>query len=291
MKRLRDAEEREQRLQRSLLPKAPKTQQQTRPHFDHGWQMTTEAHVAMSKAVLNGFRSPDARIDPQLMEDALNLGVERDAIMQSLNKMLLLKNPSHGKENRQQQEQQQEQQQTQTTTTAQATPKYNVRDGKMTMKGVKALSKAVMSGFRSSTGTIDSQYFDEALREGVSPEEIDEALNTMLQKKFKPLAAAVVDSSSSSSSTQPVSSASASVVDHQSPEVVAVSSAQQQRGSPTPLDLEVIHDIVGEVIKLNNGGGDSSSTAAVVHQPRDDINHISMDSVKGIVHEIVQEFY
>jgi len=245
--------------------------------------------VALSKAVLNGFRSVDAKIDPQLMEDALNLGVERDAIMQALNKMLVKK--TSYKKPQQQQEQQQQQQQKQTQTTRTQTSQYYVHDGKMTMKGVKALSKAVMSGFRSSTGTIDSQYFDEALREGVSPEEIDEALNTMLQKKFKPLAAAVVDSSSSSSSTQPVSSASASVVDHQSPEVVAVSSAQQQRGSPTPLDLEVIHDIVGEVIKLNNGGGDSSSTAAVVHQPRDDINHISMDSVKGIVHEIVQEFY
>jgi len=53
------------------------------------WNMSTQAHVALSKAVMSGFRnSPDHTMDPLLLEEAAKEGVSEELIQQSLDTML-----------------------------------------------------------------------------------------------------------------------------------------------------------------------------------------------------------
>lgn len=225
MKELRQQEEeqeQEEKLQQQEGDKQPYKGYQPSAR----WNMSTQAHIALSKAVMSGFRSPTETIDPQLLEEASSHGVSLEVIRQSLDSMLESRKNIMAKQQREQQQKQPSDDSVavRTTmsensnfappsflrndnssstssstgtvvdartaaaagsTTASKPPRFEPSSKKdfLSTNSLKALSRAVLSGFRSPTGEMDPQLVQDALEKDCTMEQLYSALDKMNSKR------------------------------------------------------------------------------------------------------------
>lgn len=153
------------------------------------WNLSTQAHVALSRAVMSGFRSPTHTIDPKLVEAAEKEGVSAELIQESLDVMLKQRSKKKGgKDNKSDEVEKKEED-----------SDANKSRGQKFLPdtAIKALSRAVLSGYRSETGEVDPELMQKALDLGASKKEILDSVEKMRSKK-----SSSTKSSSSSGSSQ-----------------------------------------------------------------------------------------
>mmetsp|Transcript_25383 Transcript_25383/g.38495 ORF Transcript_25383/g.38495 Transcript_25383/m.38495 type:complete len:546 (+) Transcript_25383:119-1756(+) len=138
------------------------------------WNMSTQAHVALSRAVMSGFRSPTHTIDPELVEAAEKEGVSPELIQESLDVMLKQRSKKKEEKDNKSEEVEKDEEDSDTKTPGQ---KF------LPDTAIKALSRAVLSGYRSETGEVDPELMQQALDLGASKKEILESVKKMRTKK------------------------------------------------------------------------------------------------------------
>eukprot|EP00547_Thalassionema_nitzschioides_P018547 CAMPEP_0194243056 /NCGR_PEP_ID=MMETSP0158-20130606/8400_1 /TAXON_ID=33649 /ORGANISM="Thalassionema nitzschioides, Strain L26-B" /LENGTH=463 /DNA_ID=CAMNT_0038978269 /DNA_START=41 /DNA_END=1432 /DNA_ORIENTATION=+ len=172
--------------------------------------LSARATTALSKAVLSAIRNKEDKIDPKLMDEAIEAGASRDSIFQALDNALRYKKPAssfqepslsfnneaNSVSNRfmeideaieagiQEAQKIEEQKKELDHNKQKATTRSGTKP-ELSYRATKALSKAVLSGFRSKEGKVDPKLMDEAIKLGASRDRIFAALGNALQHKNK----------------------------------------------------------------------------------------------------------
>eukprot|EP00547_Thalassionema_nitzschioides_P004443 CAMPEP_0194200932 /NCGR_PEP_ID=MMETSP0156-20130528/1356_1 /TAXON_ID=33649 /ORGANISM="Thalassionema nitzschioides, Strain L26-B" /LENGTH=305 /DNA_ID=CAMNT_0038926007 /DNA_START=40 /DNA_END=957 /DNA_ORIENTATION=+ len=142
--------------------------QQLNPNVRTNGYTTNHAIVALSKAVLSGFRSIKGEMDPKLVKEALDLGATEDQIARALEK-IQSKRPKP---------------QSLTPKPASTITIEKTAADEQSSRFLKAVTRAALSGYHSPTGVVDPKLMEEAIQLGGTRDRVLQSIEFMKKGTF-----------------------------------------------------------------------------------------------------------